>query len=156
MIIRAATERDIGQLLNFWEELMAVGTEADPRFKMAPGGREPMRDFMRTWFDAPPFTPGFIAEVDGEPAGFIRAFAAHKMNVVERAPTARIGDMYVRPEFRRRGIAKALVTRQLEAAREAGFHRAEVGTLTLDRRAVAFWNAMGFGDWMVMLSNDQP
>ncbi|MEZ4318668.1 MAG: GNAT family N-acetyltransferase [Myxococcota bacterium] len=152
--IRAGTAADIEPLLDVWEALMACGTEADPRFRMARGARPHMRDYMRSWFAPQPFPPVFLAEHDGALVGAVRGFPSLIVPVVERAPTVRIGDLYVADAYRRQGLARRLVDTLLLSAREAGYPRAEVGTLTLDARAVAFWKGVGFGDWMVTLSRE--
>ena len=65
--------------------------------------------------------------------------------------TARIGDLYVAASHRRRHIGRELVDAFVAAARASGRPRIEVGTLTRDPRAVAFWRALGFEDWQVTL-----
>jgi GNAT superfamily N-acetyltransferase len=157
--IRSADRRDIPALLDLWDALMACGTAADPRFRKAPDAREPMRAFMHGCFDAgQPFPPFLVAEVDSddgpEIVGFVRGFPPAFIEVLDRPPSVRIGDLYVRDAYRRGGIARALVERMLERAAEKGYPRAEVGTLTKDARAVAFWRSMGFGDWQVTLSRE--
>ncbi len=157
--IRSADRTDIGVLLDLWEELMDCGTEADPRFRRTADARDPMRAFMHQCFDAgQPFPPFLLAEVDTpfgpEAVGFIRATIPAVLPVVETVPTVRIGDLYVKEAYRRGGIARRLVNELLERGRAKGYPRAQVGTLTRDARAVAFWRSMGFGDWQVTLARD--
>lgn len=153
--IRPAERRDIDVLLDLWEALMACGHEADPRFRQAANGREPMRTFMHACFDAgSPFPPFLLAEAEHHPVGFIRGFPLNIVPVVEQAPSVRIGDLYVAPAWRRQGVARRLVDGLLERAARNGYRRAEVGTLTNDARAVSFWRSLGFGDWQVTLSRE--
>lgn len=60
----------------------------------------------------------YIAEIDGEPAGFMQLFPTH--STVQLAPTWILEDLFVDPKRRKTGIASALLQRALEHAKEAG------------------------------------
>lgn len=53
----------------------------------------------------------FVAEVDGQPAGFVSVSRAESPPVFERGPRAHIDGLYVRPEHRREGVASRLLDR---------------------------------------------
>jgi GNAT superfamily N-acetyltransferase len=53
-------------------------------------------------------------------------------------------DLFVRPEARRRGLAKALVQRSLERARERGCRRVELDTNEDNNGAIRLYEALGF------------
>lgn len=155
-MIRPARRSDHDGLLDLWEDLQANGQASDPRYRPTPNARREMAAYTRdTWFDLRPFPRVLIAEVDGTLAGFIHGFPRVALPVVDLAPTARIGDLHVHEAHRRRGIGRALVNAFVEQTANAGYPRIEVGTLTADARAVAFWRAMGFGDWQVSLVRGQ-
>jgi GNAT superfamily N-acetyltransferase len=76
---------------------------------------------------APP--PGFVAYVDGEPAGWVgvsaRSIAPRLRNsrtipAIDDRDVWAIGCFRIRPGFRRRGVASALLDGIVAAAREAG------------------------------------
>jgi putative acetyltransferase len=50
----------------------------------------------------------------------------------------------VRPEFRRRGVGKALVARALDEARQIGYRAARLDTLREMHHAIALYTAFGF------------
>lgn len=60
--------------------------------------------------------------------------------------TAFVWDLYVHPDYRRKGIAKQLMQRALEVAKEQGFATATlVWTLLDSKREIARWYAsLGF------------
>ncbi len=151
MTNRPGRPGDLEPLLDLWEALMACGQEADPRFEPHADGREAMREHMRAWFAPADFPTLWVAD-DAGLVGFVNTMVVRRPAVVTLAPTVRITDLFVSASHRRRGIARDLVTTVLDAARKAGFPRAEVGTLTADARAVGFWKSVGFGDWQVLLS----
>ncbi len=154
-MIRAVHAGDLDTLLHLWEALHAEGARVEPAHRPRPDARRHMEPVAREqWVRHRPFPHAFLAEEEGQPVGFIWGFVASVLPVVERSPTARIADLYVVPGHRRRGLGRALVGHFVRSAAEAGFPRVEVGTFTRDRRALRFWEAMGFGPWQVLLAHE--
>lgn len=151
-MIRTVTPADHARLLDLWEQLMANGHAADARFAPTPDARAVMKDWSRSaWFDLQPFPRVLAWDEDGLRA-FVCGFPRAALPVVALDPTVRIGDLYVEASHRGRGIGRQLVQALLSRAADAGYTRAEVGTLTADERAVGFWTAVGFEPWQVHLS----
>lgn len=77
--------------------------------------------------DDPP--PGFLAYLGGEPAGWVgvgvrtqlpRLSSSRTIPAVDDAPVWAIGCFRIRPGYRRRGVARALLDGVVAAARTAG------------------------------------
>ena len=154
MIIRPAEKSELEALLDLWEALMANGEAAEPRFHVSSEARQHMRGWAQsTWFERHPFARVWVASTP-ELVGFVHGFPRSALPVLDVEPTVRIGDLFVRPSARGQGVGRALVEHLLGAATRAGFPRAEVGTLTADSRARAFWTTLGFGDLMVTLTRE--
>ena len=77
--------------------------------------------------DPPP--PGYIAYLDGLPVGWVgvsvrtetpRLVGSRTIPAIDELPVWSIGCFQVRPGYRRRGIASALLSGVVEAARRAG------------------------------------
>ena len=95
--------------------------------KARSGGRsrpELLRDQMSA--DTP---PGFVAYLDGVPVGWVgigvrtetpRLVNSRTIPAIDEQPVWSIGCFRIRPGYRRRGIATALLDAVVEAAREAG------------------------------------
>lgn len=64
---------------------------------------------------------GTIAELDGEIAGFMH-HVFHEFSLM-RGPVCYVADLYVRPQFRRRGIARAMLEQLIERGRADGWTR---------------------------------
>lgn len=153
MTVRSAAAADHEALLDLWEALTLNGSRADARYMPTPDARAHMRAWTaQSWFEHQPFPNVLVTEADGALTGFVHAFPRSAVPVIGLAETVRIADLYVAEPFRRRGLARTLVEGMLRRAEEAGYPRAEVGTLTADEGAVGFWRTMGFGDWQVTLS----
>lgn len=96
--------------------------------KALAGGRsrpELLRDQMR---HGPP-PPGYLAYLDGEPVGWVgtgirtelpRLARSRTIPALDDAPVWAIGCFRIRPGFRRRGVARALLDGVVAAARAAG------------------------------------
>ena len=76
-----------------------------------------------------------VWEEDGSLAGFA--------TWIETVGTMELEDLFVDPEYRRRGIAAALVSRIVDVLRARGAQRLEV---TANPRALGFYRAVGFID----------
>ena len=120
---------DVGELLDAAAERGCWcqawrGTDA----KSLSGGKsrpELLREQME--HGSPP--PGFVAYLDGVPVGWVgigvrtetpRLVNSRTIPAVDDLPVWSIGCFRIRPGYRRRGIASALLRGVIEAAREAG------------------------------------
>jgi len=83
-----------------------------------------------------------VAEEDGSVVGFA--------TWAETAGTIELEDLFVDPDYRRRGIAMALVTCIAEILRARGAERLEV---TANPHAMGFYRAAGFTDCGVAETN---
>ncbi len=61
-----------------------------------------------------------------------------------REDTGEIKRMYVRPEFRRRGIGRSLLEGLLAAAREMGYSRVYLDSVRFMKEAHALYHSLGF------------
>lgn len=85
----------------------------------------------------PPAGECLIARLDGAPVGTL---------MLKRVDAAlcELNRMYVRPEGRGRGIARALCERLMDAARAMGFREIRLETLNPDIPALPLYRALGF------------
>jgi carbonic anhydrase len=86
---------------------------------------------------APPGGRLAIAIIDGGAAGCV---ALRRVDA-ERAEAKRL---YVRPEFRDRGIGRALLNWVIEQARAAGYRELVGDTMPVMAKALAMYDRMGF------------
>jgi ribosomal protein S18 acetylase RimI-like enzyme len=85
----------------------------------------------------------FLAEVDGEPAGFTALRLVPYLD--QDVPYAEITQMYVRPEFRRRHIGAGLVEAAESRAQVAGATCVHIITNADDNEAAqAFYRGVGY------------
>jgi GNAT superfamily N-acetyltransferase len=161
MHIRPATPADVPTILAFIRELAlyerephaVVATEADllrDGWSLQPDGVTPC---------LPSSTPRFtalIAELDGLPAGFALYFTSY--STWRGHHGIRLEDLYVTPEYRKRGIGKGLLARLAQIAVAEGCPRVEWDVLDWNAPAIAVYERLGahiLTEWRIMrLSGD--
>ncbi len=89
----------------------------------------------------------YLAEVDGEMIGYLCLFGLLSPSDPDEPPEpySFVADLYVRPEFQRRGIGKALMETAEEHARALGASNIDLKILTPNKHALAFYQALGYG-----------
>ena len=95
------------------------------------GGRfEESRDALHVWMQGLGYETALLAEVDGQPAGsclFVREEIDPKHDL-----TPWLAALYVAPEYRKRGIASALVRAVEQHARGVGCKQLYLYTITAE------------------------
>jgi GNAT superfamily N-acetyltransferase len=97
-----------------------------------------------------------IAEHQGEPAGFALFFHNYSTFLAQRG--IYLEDLFVKPEFRGRGIGHALLVRLAQLAVERHCGRLEWAVLDWNESAIGFYQRLGakpMVDWTVFRLTDQ-
>ena len=132
--VRSAARADAGLILDFIKELAAyekltgevVATEAR---------------LAESLFGPGATAEVLIAEVAGNPAAFALFF--HNYSTFVARPGIYLEDLFVRPEFRNRGIGHALLARIADLARERKCGRLEWSVLDWNAPAIDFYRSLG-------------
>jgi GNAT superfamily N-acetyltransferase len=149
--IRAATAADAALILEFVRDLAVYEREPDAvkidveqlrsdGFPVAGGER---------YFEC------LIAEEDGEPAGIALFFPVYS---TWRGRCLHLEDLFVRPQFRGRGVGKALLVRVAAIAVERGCARLFWHVLDWNEPAIEFYRSLGatvLVDWRRMQLADE-
>ena len=92
---------------------------------------------------------GFVWEDDGQIGGLVIAQRGGTTN------TWGIGIVGVLPEFRRRGLARKLLTRTLDDLRQRGAQRINLGVIEKNVPAYALYQGLGFENYSSMIEYEQ-
>ncbi|NLM85006.1 MAG: GNAT family N-acetyltransferase [Clostridiales bacterium] len=145
---RSAEERDIPLILQFirdlaeYENLLheVVATE----------------ELLREWLFEKRAAEVIFAVVDGKEAGFALFF--HNFSTFLGRAGIYLEDLYVKPEYRGRGVGKGLLRRLAQIALERGCGRLEWWCLNWNRPSIGFYLSLGarpMDEWTVYrLSGD--
>lgn len=95
------------------------------------------------------FAKVLIAECDGQKAGFALWF--NNFSTWLARPGIYLEDLYVRPQFRKRGLGKALLKRLAAMAVQNGWGRVEWWCLKWNKPSLDFYESLGarqMEEWM--------
>ncbi len=149
LTIRKTTRDDAALIVDFIREL-AVYEKLEHECKAEP-------ELIGEWlFGVAPKAHCVIAEWDGKPAAFALFF--YNFSTFLSKPGIYLEDLFVRPEFRRKGIAKSLFQYLAKRAVEEGCGRLEWWVLDWNKPALDFYASMGaeaMDEWTVQrIAND--
>ena len=142
--IRKATPHDIPLILEFIREL----AEYERMLEQAVATPE---DLQRDGFSSEPKFYVEIAEWSGEPAGFALWF--YNYSTFQGKPGIYLEDLYVRPQFRKKGIGKALLVHLARVAVEQGCGRYQWQVLDWNAPSIEFYESLGakvMREWLTM------
>jgi diamine N-acetyltransferase len=104
-----------------------------------------------------PLSLFFIAEVDGNAAGYAKIHAGEALEGVEGQKPIELVRLYVSRKWLGRGVGQALMKRCMNEARERGFQTIWLGVWEHNSRALAFYRKWDFhevGEHIFQLGSD--
>jgi len=147
--LRPATPSDVPLVLDLIRELAGYERLAHEAVATA-------EDMQAALFGPRPAAEVVIAECDGEPAGMALFFVTFSTFLGK--PGLYLEDLYVRPDFRGRGIGRRLMTHLAALAVERGYGRFEWSVLDWNAPAIAFYRSLGarpMDEWTVQRVDGQ-
>lgn len=153
--IREAKRQDIASVTALWEAMMAFHGERDPRFRFtvnAPREFERHLTAVLRSFSA----KVYVAEAEGQVVGYILGEMHQRKPIYPVGNYGFISDISVQEAWRRHGIGQALVGTLMRWFRHEGATVIELFVSTANPVSTAFWEKMGFGDYLRLLRFDMP
>ncbi|MGC8668210.1 MAG: GNAT family N-acetyltransferase [Chthonomonadales bacterium] len=142
-MLRNGRRSDLPVLQQLWHQMMDLHRERDARFRF---GADVDRDLKRHFLEAMASRQALVlvAEAEGAVVGYALGWLQNRRPIYPAGRYGFISDLFVLPQWRRRGIGRGLVAAILEwfAARDATDVELFVAHANPDARA--FWAAMGF------------
>ncbi len=143
LLVRPAVPADVPQIATFIRDL-ARYEKLEHRLDLDE------RRLHLHLFGAVPACGALLAECDGEPAGFALFFATY--STFRTQPCLHLEDLFVRPEFRGRGVGLALLRAVAAVAVARGCPRLDWQVLDWNTSAIGFYERQGaqlLADWRV-------
>jgi len=132
--LRAAEESDVPAIFQL------IGELADYE-RLRPQMVGAVEDLRRHLFGEPRYAYALVAEWDGTVAGFALYFFNYSTFLCR--PGVYLEDLFVRPEYRGRGIGLALLRYLEQRARDGGCGRLEWAVLDWNQSAIDFYRDFG-------------
>ena len=136
--IRFATENDIPIILELIKELSVYE-------KMSNQVSADEDKLKKTLFGEKKYAEVLLAEYNGKPAG--QALFFYNYSTFLAKPGIYLEDLFVKPEYRGKGIGKQLLNKLIEVAKEKNCGRIEWAVLDWNERAIKFYENLG-AKWM--------
>ncbi len=143
LILREATPADVPRIHAFIRAL--ADFEREPHSVLLTEA-----DLLRDGFGQVPLFHCILADYDHTPAGFALYFSTYS---TWTGPGVHLEDLFVLPEFRGKGIGKALITRVASIAHTQGCHRMQWNVLDWNTHAIEFYESLGahpLTEWRIM------
>jgi len=140
--IDSATDRDVPALLRMIRGL----AEYERLAHMVVSTEESLRSAL---FGARPVAEAIVARTPGGAAGFALFF--HTYSTFAGRPGMYLEDLYVEPQWRRRGLGRRLLARVAAIAAGRGCDRLSWSVLDWNEPALGFYRTLGAGpvkDWL--------
>jgi GNAT superfamily N-acetyltransferase len=148
--IRPATRGDVPLILQFIRELA--------EYERAPSEVEATEaDLVRDGFGPNPKYRAVIAEWSDKPAGF--AFFFENYSTWRGHPGLYLEDLFVRPQFRGKGIGKALLAHLAAIAVKQNCYGMRWAVLDWNQPAVDFYRSLGgtfLKEWLIVRLDGEP
>jgi GNAT superfamily N-acetyltransferase len=136
-LIRPARPDDVPVILNLIRGLADYEKLSDE----VTATEEQLRASLFPAAGAAPQAHCVLAEVDGAAAGFALYFFNYSTFLAK--PGLYLEDLFVRPEFRGRGLGRALILHLAKLANARGCGRMEWAVLDWNKPAIAFYESLG-------------
>lgn len=150
LTLRPATAADVPLILAFIRELAEY--EREPQSAVATE-----EDLLRDGFRDRPKFQVVLAEWDGAPAGF--AFYFLNYSTWRGRHGLYLEDLFVRPQFRGRGIGKALLAHLARIAVEQQCYGMRWQVLDWNEPAIRFYESLGgtlMKEWLTVRLDGEP
>ena len=153
--IRVARRADRDAVLALWLDLVAYHRQLDPDYPLPSGLRASLQRELERVLRSPHCSV-WVAQEDGELAGFLLAeLEARRPSIPSGVRSCWIHELFVSPEWRRRGIGRALVQHAEQFFESRGAGRPAVRVVSGNRAALRFWERAGFSEKARILERDR-
>ncbi len=150
ILIRSASEKDVPSIFSLIKELAEYEKLSD-QIKTSDV------ELQNALFGKDKFVEILIAEYDGQIVG--QALFFKNFSTFLGKPGIYLEDLYVKSEFRGKGIGKALLDRIIFLAKDRNYGRVEWSVLEWNETAIDFYEKIGaipLNDWKIFrLTSDK-
>jgi len=148
--IRPFKPLDLDILVSFWREIENNPTLSGDLFSPSQENETRWRKHILSVYEEDE-NQILIAENDGKIVGFIKIKILVTHPLVSNIKCSLISDMYVLPEFRRKGIASTLMNRVFEYVKSKGVTHVRLNVMESNIPAYNLYEKMGFVDYSIIM-----
>lgn len=138
-----ASAADIGDILRLFGELHRYNAELDPRFELVDDWQELVGEYLEQSTDSDE-SAWLIARIGTRAVGFVLVEVHYDAPLYRHRRWAEIVGLYIEPEHRGRGIAKALMQHAYDWALQHHLGVMQLYVTASNQRAQRFYTQEGF------------
>ena len=143
LVVRPAQVADVPVLF----DLIGALAEYEKLSHAVTGSADALKEHL---FGSRPYAEALVAEYTGEAVGFALFFSNYSTFLTQ--PGIYLEDLFVLPQYRGKGIGKAILSHLAKLAVERGCGRLEWSVLDWNEPAIAFYRRIGAAvlpDWRI-------
>jgi len=138
-----------------WVAFLAEQSQLDDRFVVADDARERWENDLPEWVHSRVHGIFVAYDTEGRLVGFSSVHLWYPAPIYRAELEAYVNEIYVRPEWRRRGVASALLDAVLDWADRQDADRVRLGVLAANAQGLAFWTAVGAKEFVTTMLIDR-
>ncbi len=150
VIYRAATIDDLHSMVSLWMFNAQHHGELEPRFQYVSDIETLTGAFLSKQFQSDDFF-ALIAQDGDEVIGYIAAFVMERPSIHLHRRIGFIDGLFVKPNYRRKGIGAALWEKALLQLQERKVDLIHLTVASKNPAAIRFWRRVGFDDLMIRM-----
>lgn len=141
VVVRRASERDLDDVAELMIRFYRFNEEFDPAWTLGEEDPDKVKGILAEYMERGDLI--LVAEVEGRVVGFLRAGIVEN-KLLERSRIGLLRELYVKPEYRRRGIARKLIEEASEELKRRGAQLIAAEFPGLNVVAEDFYRKLGF------------
>lgn len=143
IVIDAAGPEDLPEVLDLWAELMVLTSQYNRHYEMIETAKLLQESYLKAFFDSS--TAAIFAARDrARIAGFANVYITKPAPVFKQNTLGVIENLYVLPEYRRRGLGRRIVERAHQYFSDFDTDEIYVNVIVANEASEKFWSAMGY------------
>lgn len=150
---RIATLDDLDSLVTLWCESSSYHEEIENRFKYASDAADWTKKYFSDQLPKDEFTI-FVASDDGSIFGFIEAQLMEKGPIHAQRRIGYIGSLYVRPQYRRKGVGSHLWSLAHDWLEAQDISKIQLAVAVKNPSGFEFWKQIGFQELMFQMQRE--
>lgn len=151
--IEVADSSVLAQIIDLWTELMEFHQEFEPHYRVKGDAQLEFQAYLYESMESDESM--VLVAMDGEETvGYSISRIAEHPPVFEIETFGLIVEIYVKEEYRRRGLASSMLDEIVRRFDSRGIGRLELHIAAGNEAALAFWESQGFRVYESVLSRD--
>jgi len=154
MEIIEASEKYIPEITKLWMEFMLFHKDFDPRFPLVKDAHVKFENHLRESIDSENSIVLVVIDDDNS-AGFAVAQTSSYPPIFESCKLGMIDSIYMKSEYRRKGIGEELLGKIYEWFDKKKIDRVELSVASLNSVGFSFWKKQGYREYTYRLYLDR-